>query len=38
MSWRSNARFTADCIVVAFGIAIAVPFVLILISPFLPAY
>jgi len=38
MSWRSSARFTADCVAVALGMAIALPFVLTLISPFLPAY
>jgi hypothetical protein len=36
MSWRSSARFAADCIAVALGVAIAMPFVPILISPFLP--
>lgn len=38
MSWRSSARFTADCLAVAVGVAIAMPFVLILVSPFLPSF
>jgi len=38
MSWRSSLCLAADCVAVALGMAIAAPFVVILASPFLPAY
>ncbi len=38
MSWHKGAIFTVDCIAVLAGALIAVPFVLILISPFLGSY
>ncbi len=38
MSWRKSAIFAVDCAAVLFGVLIAVPFVLILTSPFLISY
>ncbi len=38
MFWHKRATFALDCIAVAVGLAIAVPFVLILTSPFIVGY
>jgi hypothetical protein len=38
MYWRKSATFALDCIAVAAGLAIATPFVLILISPFVAGF
>ncbi len=38
MYWRKSATFALDCIAVAAGLAIATPFVLILISPFIAGF
>jgi hypothetical protein len=38
MSWQKSAIVTMDCCAVVIGLVIALPFLLILVSPFLVAY
>ena len=38
MYWRKSTTFALDCIAVAAGLAIATPFVLILVSPFIAGF
>jgi hypothetical protein len=38
MFWRKSTIYALDCIAVVVGLAIAAPFVLILISPFIAGF
>ncbi len=38
MSWQKSAVFTIDCVATFIGLLLALPFVLILASPFLVSY
>ncbi len=38
MSWQKSAVFTVDCIAAVIGLLLALPFVLILASPFMVSY
>jgi hypothetical protein len=38
MSWQKSTVFTVDCIATFIGMLLALPFVLILASPFLVSY
>ncbi len=38
MSWQKSAVFTVDCIATFIGLLLALPFVMILASPFLVSY
>ncbi len=38
MSWQKSAVFTVDCIATVIGLLLALPFVMILASPFLVSY
>lgn len=38
MSWQKSAVFTVDCIATCIGLLLALPFVLVLASPFMVSY
>ncbi len=38
MSWRKSTVFTVDCIAAFIGLLLALPFVMILASPFMVSY
>ncbi len=38
MSWRKSTVFTVDCIATFIGLLLALPFVVILASPFVVSY
>ncbi len=38
MSWSKSIIFAVDCLAVLAGVAMAAPFVLILVSPFIGAF